>query len=406
MVRLTQLASRISASRLCRACLACVVLVTCALAIARAVVVEAFEIPTGSMAPCLLGRHRVCICPQCGHEVVVGRHRLDPEGGTKAGLYRKAFCHHCDHFPLPVADAVEKPGDQVIVNKAAFLVRQPARWEIIVFRLFGSFFVKRLLGLPGDEIAIKDGDVYVNGNLCRKSLEHARSMRVLLKQGVSLLADDGKCDPIRDEYAYNAGVHADSELVHDFHLELDVEARPGVGTLTLRLCDGQDWVAMLIPMGTGGRIDMTTWPMSQPGEVRSLGTANGPSLVAGRRHRVELAFVDRRVSLAVDGQVLLEHDLPETATRQGVARPFEVVTSGAAVTIHDVRLYRDVHYGQQGKNGVRGKSVRLGVDQYFFLGDNSPHSHDSRFWPDDGIVPRACLIGPAMRVRRTDQRRE
>jgi hypothetical protein len=63
-------------------------------------------------------------------------------------------------------------------------------------------------------------------------------------------------------------------------------------------------------------------------------------------------------------------------------------------TLHAFRLYRDVHYGQQGKQAVHGKMVRLGVDQYFFLGDNSPHSEDSRFWPDEGRVPWADLIGP------------
>ncbi len=29
---------------------------------------EAFVIPTGSMAPTLMGRHKEVICPQCGHE--------------------------------------------------------------------------------------------------------------------------------------------------------------------------------------------------------------------------------------------------------------------------------------------------------------------------------------------------
>jgi signal peptidase I len=62
------------------------------------------------------------------------------------------------------------------------------------------------------------------------------------------------------------------------------------------------------------------------------------------------------------------------------------------------RLYRDVHYGQQGSNAVRGKSVHLGMDQYFMLGDNSPNSEDSRFWPDAGRVEAACLVGPVIQV--------
>ena len=58
-----------------------------------------------------------------------------------------------------------------------------------------------------------------------------------------------------------------------------------------------------------------------------------------------------------------------------------------------LRLWRDVHYTQAGTNGVGGAVVRLGPDQYFVLGDNSPRSEDSRFWPNQGAVPAQHLLG-------------
>jgi signal peptidase I len=70
------------------------------------------------------------------------------------------------------------------------------------------------------------------------------------------------------------------------------------------------------------------------------------------------------------------------------------------VTVNRFRLYRDVHYGQQGKNAVQGKSVRLGVDQFFLLGDNSPNSSDSRYWPDEGRVPGGSLVGSVLLLHR------
>jgi hypothetical protein len=57
------------------------------------------------------------------------------------------------------------------------------------------------------------------------------------------------------------------------------------------------------------------------------------------------------------------------------------------------RLYRDVHYTQAGRNGVNGKAVRLGPEQYFVLGDNSTSSDDSRFWPEGGAVSGDSLVG-------------
>ena len=108
---------------------------------------------------------------------------------------------------------------------------------------------------------------------------------------------------------------------------------------------------------------------------------------------------DGQSGLAVDGEVWLSHDLPEAKKRAGVERPFQAQADGVQATLRRFRLYRDVHYTQQGTNAVRGKAVRLGADQYFMLGDNSPSSEDSRFWPDAGRVDADCLIGPMISVR-------
>ena len=88
-----------------------------------------------------------------------------------------------------------------------------------------------------------------------------------------------------------------------------------------------------------------------------------------------------------------------------VCLPFQAQADGVRVSLHGFRLFRDVHYGQQGTSGVRGKSVRLGVYQYFLLGDNSPNSEDSRFWPEQGRIDAGSLVGPAFIVRGSSQER-
>ncbi len=60
-------------------------------------------------------------------------------------------------------------GDFVIVNKLAYKLGVPQRGDIIVFRYppdpTQTPYIKRVIGLPGDQIHIADGKVYVNEQL-------------------------------------------------------------------------------------------------------------------------------------------------------------------------------------------------------------------------------------------------
>ena len=80
---------------------------------------EAYQIPTGSMQPTLMG--------------------------------------------TVLRDGAGAVNDRVLVDKFSFLVREPERWEVVVFRyplITTNNYVKRLVGLPGEDLAIRHGDLW------------------------------------------------------------------------------------------------------------------------------------------------------------------------------------------------------------------------------------------------------
>jgi signal peptidase I len=59
-------------------------------------------------------------------------------------------------------------------------VRAPARGEIVAFRMGDKTFVKRVIGLGGDHIAVRDGALFVNGSEAPRRLLTAPPARTWL----------------------------------------------------------------------------------------------------------------------------------------------------------------------------------------------------------------------------------
>lgn len=414
--------------------------------IVRAFVAEAYVVPTGSMTPALLGRHRELVCQSCGTTFAVG---LDEADGSARGI-----CPRCGEREGPTTPSRVRGGDRVLVQKFFHEFQPPRRWEVAVFRFpddHSQAYVKRVVGLPGESIRIVDGDVEINGRIARKALEDFRALRILVhdsegsgrdsplaprwsprppgapatvssgwttregrhvhellsrsRLGVDWLVYEhwdpvrNRPGPIRDFYAYDGEEGRVENEVRDLGLEAEVAVDRSVDFLAIRLRSGARRFEIHLPVERAGDAELLqdgrptrTTPLEPPFQ------ADGPW---PRHALVSASVVDHRVQVAVDGRlVFVPFDYePSQSEPSGGDSPIALGVSGPGEVVVDrLRVYRDIFYTSYladaplAARGV-GQPVVLGPNEYFMLGDNSPVSCDSRFWNSGPVVSRELLLG-------------
>jgi signal peptidase I len=143
----------------------------------RAFVVEAFVIPTGSMATTLLGAHMRFRCPDCGYQFDVNYNAANPQDADDMQIPSDGYppgdiyCPNCGYRVAGHEDAQPvRFGDRILVLKYIYLLHQPKRWDVVVFKApdqpekthYTQNFIKRLVGRPGESLMVLDGDIYIS----------------------------------------------------------------------------------------------------------------------------------------------------------------------------------------------------------------------------------------------------
>ena len=70
-------------------------------------------------------------------------------------------------------------GDNLIVDKLSYRFQDPKRFDIVVFPYKyeeKTYDIKRIIGLPGDTVQVKDGYTYINGELLESDIYGAEVM--------------------------------------------------------------------------------------------------------------------------------------------------------------------------------------------------------------------------------------
>ena len=69
-------------------------------------------------------------------------------------------------------------GDEILVNRFIYKVTDPGPNDVIVFLPNGNekshYYIKRVIAVPGDTLQIKNGEVYVNGELFAEDVDVAQ----------------------------------------------------------------------------------------------------------------------------------------------------------------------------------------------------------------------------------------
>ena len=142
---------------------------------------EAFVIPTGSMAPTLMGRHKDVDCPKCGYRYQVSASEEESDDPRAMRIDCVAgMCPMC-HYVLPMRPdlpgnvAGESPRETSTFSVRTTAIassstststrsatRSAGTWSCSSFPATRKInYIKRLVGLPGETLRIFQGDVFV-----------------------------------------------------------------------------------------------------------------------------------------------------------------------------------------------------------------------------------------------------
>jgi signal peptidase I len=414
----------------------------------RAFVMEAFRIPTGSMADTLKGAHFRLRCPQCGYKYDYGfvpekyGYRRDSVPNAKLDQYYSR-CSSCGYFRATGGTMPVSNGDRILVLKCLYQFFEPKQWDVVVFKnpLEPKInYIKRLVGRPGEEVEIIDGDVYIDGKISRKPKKvqdelwmtvYDNDFQPIQKDQPMLnrhpwkqpfqntnnsqwkIAED---NPTKFELntqatglhklTYNTNLGNDFKVTYSYNDVKYYQYMPFCSDLMVRFYVSRSEMQQGIigaalskyksqyraTVDAAGKMTIARFTKSSI-SVLETKTIQPPAL--DETVFFKFANVDHRLIFTF-GENELVHDLgtgPEDAGQRAPdIQPQLSILGSGHLTVSHIAVFRDIHYtgakfanNGNGARATEGNPLQLEKDEFFVLGDNSPNSEDGRWWSSEGV---------------------
>jgi len=396
-----------------------------------------------SMAPHLPGNHHRVSCNQCGNSFLVEQ-LADGDHAT---------CPNCGFAQVAISADTAVSASRVVVQP---LSRSPRRWDVVGFQLEADheFAVKRIVGLPGEVIEIKDGDLFNQRGVIRKSWDIQTQMRIPVfdsgqsvpnspfdvsqrfrfkpnngwgfsgqpifvqdsNKGIQWLdyvhwrncKRNGKRDDefqISDNYGFNQSATRSLHSVDDLHVRMEVwfdqdltfafrrnrdAGKPVEHVFTLQYNTASGFDAK-DSIGIDYRGSVSRKPLQM---LKVL-----PSKTDGTI--IDFSSFDETLVMKVDGQTVFKmreiaDELADPARPsvfdKSCQQPFRVGCQQGELLFKRMAIWRDIYYLAAPEGAARFAKTMAAGKGYVLLGDNSPKSLDSRVW-STASVPKERILG-------------
>lgn len=404
----------------------------------RSFFVEGYKMPTGGLAPNIIGVHADKECSNCGCKFAVSLSEWQARGAYRPRREKlTSRCANCRE-PLQIETTAEMlPGDRFILDKTA----APVRWSLVAFRKppeREELYVQRLVGLPGERIQLARGEVFVDGKLLRKEPHSATDLWIPMHDtdlvpksthggtpgwqspreaagwrqvesgwSVEVPGDERRAlefnGAITDALSYNAEQasfeYMREHALGDVLVTCTIGSIAGVGNLRFDWAFSGSTASAEISVSGEVGIQAATVDHQRARAAGRLPAAlsQGDSLAFAVRDGQAYVLTNGYLAaLATFGPESVESFSPSEDIST-VKCELALSAARCSLVLNRITVHRDVYYmGAEELPGARleggPNTWTLEAEECFMLGDNSARSYDSRFFPD---VQTSDFIGVA-----------